>query len=155
MTLLEIVLVVAIMAALMGMAIPATAGLRSESRLRSPASALCQSAAQARRHAIESSIPIALHFESVGWTLDRPPLAGSAAEEETASESHPLDGEIKLLLRRWGSQEWEKPEGWVWWFQPSGLCEPISVRFERGAAWIEMDFHAVTATVREERYSFP
>ena len=39
----------------------------------------------------------------------------------------------------------------AWRFDPNGLCEPISVRYEidEGESWLEQDYHPLTASVRD------
>ena len=48
-----------------------------------------------------------------------------------------------------------KPDGQRWIFQPTGLCEPVSVRIIENEAWIEVRFDPLTAGIEEETYNIP
>jgi hypothetical protein len=37
----------------------------------------------------------------------------------------------------------------VWRFDPNGICEPMSVRIDYDDGWMEMDFHPLSAGIRD------
>ena len=61
--------------------------------------------------------------------------------------------EMKVLLKRWGSEEWRPAAGQKWVTLPSGLCEPVSVRLEWKSSFLEMQFHPLTGGVADESMS--
>ncbi len=61
--------------------------------------------------------------------------------------------EASVTLRAPGG-EWNKPDGQAWEFSPIGMVTPISVRLEDGDAWMEIDFDLLTGRLAEERYAF-
>ena len=54
-----------------------------------------------------------------------------------------------------GAEKRIKPDGQTWIFQPTGLCEPLTVRLEQDDAWIEATFDPLTAEISEENYNIP
>ena len=83
---------------------------------------------------------------------------GYEEEEEEATVvifRHDLGEEVGVEVRRWNSDEWEVPNGVEWVFEPSGLCEPLSVRFSRRGGYVEVDFNPLTASVQDERLYIP
>ncbi len=83
--------------------------------------------------------------------------------EEEASliidyDTYEFPEEVEVFVRRWGAKEseWfhqEKKEDPVifWNFEQTGLCEPISIRFEIGKSWVEIDMDPLTARISDER----
>jgi len=65
----------------------------------------------------------------------------------------PLPGDAIFRVRMPGG-EWEKPDRQLIEFSAMGLVTPLSVRFESGRAWIEMDVDLLTGRIGEERYAF-
>lgn len=63
-----------------------------------------------------------------------------------------LDGEMRMFVRRWASDEWIPIDGknrQVWRFDPEGFCEPVSLRLQMGDSWKESYFHPLTGSVRD------
>jgi hypothetical protein len=48
-----------------------------------------------------------------------------------------------------------RPDWQRWIFQPTGLCEPLTVRIMEDEAWIEVRFDPLTAGIEEESYYIP
>lgn len=70
-----------------------------------------------------------------------------------ASE-HLIDPSLRLSLRVWDESDWIVMRGSEyrrWVFQPSGMCEPMSVRMENDGSFFEVTFHPLTADIRSER----
>ena len=61
---------------------------------------------------------------------------------------------IAIEVRPLGYPKWERPNGFVWLFQPAGLSQPIEVRMTGGESYVELLFNPMTATVDEERSHF-
>ncbi len=68
---------------------------------------------------------------------------------------HDLGSDVGLEVKRWNSKEWIVPQEEEWVFAPSGLCEPLSIRFTRKDGYIEIDFNPLTAGVQDERLYVP
>jgi hypothetical protein len=81
-------------------------------------------------------------------------IGGEKVEEEGGGErwEYQLEDGMEVFVRRWNSSEWlptRKDAVHVWRFDPTGLCEPISVRLALEKSWAEDTYHPLTATVRE------
>jgi len=64
-----------------------------------------------------------------------------------------LDDEFTFEVMRWGTNRWSslaRGAREVWRFDPNGLCEPLTVKFEYPNGWIQQEYHPLNATVREE-----
>ncbi len=56
-----------------------------------------------------------------------------------------------IQMRRWIEADFTEPKGQEWVFSPSGICEPVTIRFSNEKGYIEMDFNPLTAKVQDER----
>ena len=166
-TLIEIVLVLAIAAVIMGGAVGMMIYSSDERLLRDASGELDMLAKRARTTAILQQTPYALEFRQ--GIVRMMPLAqagrdekrtaggsrigGEPVEEDTGDRWElTLDNGMQVLVRRWNSVEWlqtVKNDVHVWRFDPNGLCEPISVRLEIDKSWSVDTFHPLTATIRE------
>ena len=69
-------------------------------------------------------------------------------------EDYKLPPETHYTLKHWYDNEPVAIEAEVvklWVFQPSGICQPLTVRLERDAAVFEVEFGAMTADIVKER----
>jgi hypothetical protein len=60
--------------------------------------------------------------------------------------------EMELSIRRWGAVNWLpmlRQDPLVWRFDPKGMCEPMGVKLEYPDGWIELEFHPLTAGIRD------
>lgn len=65
-----------------------------------------------------------------------------------------VDPSLRLSLRVWNENDWVLLRGGEfrrWVFQPSGMCEPMSVRMENDGSFFEVTFHPLTADIQSER----
>lgn len=147
-TLIEIVLVLAIMALIIGATIPLSSGFRREQRLRDPVRELLVLAKTARAEAMTTGRATGLVFHKEGFGLLRP-----GAEEPT--DVFHLPARMSYTLTPFGMEKPLKPDGQTWVFQPTGLCEPITFRLQEGEAWIQVAFDPLTADLAEESYNIP
>lgn len=83
---------------------------------------------------------------------------GGDQVEETSSRRSPVRDEyrfpenLNVVIRRWNSNTWlttEKNSLHIWRFDPDGLSEPISLRYELAESWAQDTFHPLTASIRE------
>ena len=64
------------------------------------------------------------------------------------------DKSLRLSLRVRNAKDWNLLRGGEvrrWVFQPSGMCEPMSVRMENDGSFFEVTFHPLTADIQSER----
>ncbi len=168
-TLIEIIMVLAIAAVVMGGAMGLMVFSSDERTLRDASGEIELMAKRARVISILHQTPYALEFrEGIVRLL---PLAEAGKDEkrnafksrgevapaaEGANENRQLvleDG-VNLSIRRWNSDEWlgtAKSAMHVWRFDPDGLCEPVSVRLSYGKSWLEDTYHPLNATIRESQ----
>ena len=175
-TLLEICLVMFIAILIMGLAIPVTASLMSEQRLREPARQLELLVKTARRQAVQDNRSYEILMSPTGFLLQpvldadapaaplqEPPKPADGEEGEAVEQApapfepleYRLPGEVTYLIQRFGWEKAGKPEEDHWVFQPTGMCEPMILRFQRGEGWLEITFNPLTASVDDESYYFP
>ena len=142
-----------------------------ESRLRRPTSELRSFAKKAVKAAVAQQRSYSIFFYPRYFVMrERYPEvrleddefgAGLIDEVEGEEEGtvvifrHDLGDEVGIEVRRWNSEEWLIPEEVEWVFEPSGLCEPLSVRFVRRGGYVEVDFNPLTAGVEDERLYIP
>lgn len=147
-TLLEILMVLAIIALLVGAAVPMITGFSREQRFRDVMRDLLILAKTARTEAMTSGRATEIIFAPKAFGLRRP-------GEEEPSDVSKIPSGMKMALRPLGEERPQKPDGQRWIFQPTGLCEPITVILTEGDAYLEVDFDPLTAGMAEERYNFP
>lgn len=165
-TLIEIVMVLAIAAIVVGGAVGLMISSSDERDLRNTSGEIELMAKRARTIAILHQTPYALEFrEGVVRLL---PLAQAGLSEKQIRRNEPepeagnidenrqlnLQGGMDILVRRWNSDTWlttVKKNVHVWRFDPDGLCEPISVRLVLDKSWSEDIYHPLTATIRDSQ----
>ena len=147
-TLLEIALVVAIIVLLVGAVVPLSSGFVREQRLRESVRGLLVLAKTARTEAMTGGRTAEVVFGKGGFALLR-------AGEEESSESVRLPRGTRYQLMPFGADKPLRPDGQRWIFQPTGLCEPLTVRIMEDEAWIEVRFDPLTAGIEEESYYIP
>ncbi|MFY7817233.1 MAG: prepilin-type N-terminal cleavage/methylation domain-containing protein [Akkermansiaceae bacterium] len=171
-TLLEMVIVLALIGLAMGGAMALFITTSAERRLKGTAGDLELLAKRARAVSMVQQTPYAITIfsESVrlsplveaGYTDDQ--LRARQDTEEAARdmglpapkfspvrESVSLEG-YAVAVRRWGSDNWVsmlRNDPQVWRFDPNGVCEPMGIRVEYDDGWIEMEFHPLNASIRD------
>lgn len=166
-TLIEIVMVLAIAAVIMGGAVGVMVYSSDERVLRDASGEIELLAKRARTISILEQTPYALEFSE--GTVRLLPLAQAGIYEkrgsqrptpdEPATDSEQnrtltLDPNLAVFIRRWNSDDWlgtAKNGVHVWRFDPEGLCEPVSVRLTLGESWAEDTYHPLTATIRDSQ----
>jgi type II secretory pathway pseudopilin PulG len=147
-TLLEIALVVTIIVLLVGAVVPLSSGFVREQRLRESVRGLLVLAKTARTEAMTTGRAAEVVFGKGGFALQR-------AGEEEPSESVGLPRGTRYQLLPFGADKPLRPNGQRWIFQPTGLCEPLTVRIMEDEAWIEVRFDPLTGGIEEEGYYIP
>lgn len=147
-TLLEIALVVTIIVLLVGAVVPLSSGFVREQRLREAVRELLVLAKTARTEAMTTGRAAEVVFAKSGFALFR-------AGDDEPSETVRLARGTTYQLVPLGEAKARRPDGQRWIFQPTGLCEPLTVRIAEGEAWIEVRFDPLTAGIEEESYHIP
>jgi len=168
-SLLEIVMVLAIAAIVMGGAMGMMSYSSDEHALRKASGEIELLAKRARTTAMLQQTPYALEFRQ--GVVRLLPLAEAGNDEKTTAGGHRIGGEpvtptggehrqytwgngMELFVRRWNSTTW-LPTGTnsihLWRFDPTGLCEPIAVRLTLDKSWSEDTYHPLTASIRDSQ----
>lgn len=131
-TLLEIIVAMALMVLILGIATVSISGARAEDRLRRAAAVIETTARQNLLQALNSQQTV---------RMDLTAGAFGAGDEF---------GDM-LMVRRYGENAFRKPRrGEAWEFSPTGICEPIEVRISGTAGQIEIGFDPLTACARRK-----
>jgi type II secretion system protein H len=162
-TLIEIVMVLAIAAIVMGGAVGLMVSSSDERVLRNVSGEIELLAKRARTIAILNQTPYALEFREgvvrllpfaqAGLELKKGELETELTSAEESRQVQLEDG-VEISVRRWNSEQWlqtRKKAVHVWRFDPDGLCEPISVRMTRDKSWAEDSYHPLTATISDSQ----
>jgi len=166
------VMVLALIGLAMGGAFTLFISTSAERQLKSISSDLELMAKRARATAMVQQTPYAITFfdqsarlsplaeasytpEQLRARLDQEEMATRAGMQ--APKFQPVRDSLTfrsfdLSIRRWGSINWvpmlrNPPQ--VWRFDPNGICEPMGVKVEYDDGWMEMEFHPLTATIRD------
>ena len=165
-TLLEISLVLAILVILIGVAVPYMGGFFKEEAIRSSARELEIYAKTARLRAMQEQVPWRIRFHpdrfELGPVRDRTANGLGEAGGETVADAgaevfrtHTLPDGLVCEVLPWRGRGWQEvKEENAWIFQPTGVCEPLHVRFRKDDSWMQIGFHPLTAEVNEEEYEF-
>ena len=164
-TLVEIIITLSIIALLLGVTMLSVNAVSSERKLREPAENLKDFAKQARMYAIVEQrphqvliTPRSIHLQASGHLLAEEFISakGELLQDIPSIKKFVFDEDIRISIRRWREQNWRevKLENWV--FEHSGICEPLSIRFDRlsDGSYLEMTFNPLTASVEEESSEF-
>lgn len=141
-------MVVAIIVLIIGAAVPMTSGFTREQRLRDVVRELLVLAKTARTEAMTTGRAAEVVFTKKGFGMRRP-------GDEELSEMFPLPRGMRYVIEPFGADKALRPDGQLWIFQPTGLCEPLSVRVEQDEAWMQVTFDALTAGIADESYYIP
>ena len=178
-TILEMVIVMAIVAVVVGGSLAVMYINRNEAKLNDAIDDIGILAKQARALASLQQRPYALEIAADGVRLmpyaeaimesevllnipDESFIETETGEEQSVpplksvyDEWVPKDSEEFLIsVQRWSSTDWTEVEGrdfHVWRFDPGGAIEPLGVKIELvdGGSWISAFFHPLTATPRD------
>ena len=168
-TLLEIVIVLSIIAAIAGLAFLSFGTVETEQRLRESVGTIESFAKRARNIAVVQQRPYQLTISQEAISIAPQYVReddGSSNEDESAlgdqvrfkdvTDREATDQEVTYEVKRWGSDAWqliEKDKKVLLTIDPTGLVEPISIRCSLGESWIVQELHPLTAGVRNEEMS--
>jgi prepilin-type N-terminal cleavage/methylation domain-containing protein len=167
-TLIELIVTLAIVLIILGTAVFSIDAVMEEGRLQKESTALKLAARKSMRTALAERRSYTITFMPTYFTvsptypdpvpqevLERQRRRGRQQEEEIlppGAVRHDLERGMLLQVRRWGEMNWRLPGelGDRWVFEPSGICEPISVRLSREDSYVELTFNPLTAAVAQE-----
>jgi prepilin-type N-terminal cleavage/methylation domain-containing protein len=170
-TLLELCIVLFIIALLAGTAMPAMESAFTEQALRGDAHQLSLMVRNAMIKSSEQQRPYLISLD--GRNLLMEPAPAIAAAGNTATVTSPPTDDAKddaspedvTMTETLGNKiefpdaqkknTWETLSSVRWMFQPNGLCPLPRVRLQRGNAYIEMGFNALTGDVEDEASYLP
>lgn len=168
-TLLEIVIVLAISALIIGGAITTVILSSSERVLRNTSGEIELLAKRARSASILRQTPYAIEFRpgsvrilpfAETGSLDRTTALGNAIggtesdtmERPALRDEIAIDPDIVLTIRHWNGSGFITPTETlapVWRFDPDGLSEPLTVRLTIGDSYAQDTYHPLTATISD------
>ena len=174
-TLIEIILVLVIAAVLVGGGVGYMVYSSDERVLRDVSGEVELLAKRARTTSMLQQTPYALEFRE--GVVRLMPLAqagsdekltalgatigGDRVDEETPGSRSPVHaeyrfpGDMNVVIRRWNSDAWlttRRNSLHIWRFDPDGLSEPISLRYEINESRLQDTFHPLTASIRETEF---
>lgn len=147
-TVLEIVIVLAIVVLLIGAATPEISGMLLAEKLRAPARELEAMAITARCNALAEQRPYQIILGPKGFRLER---LGHGEEAGFVSE-YQMAADVSFEMASWPQEKWIQPKDHVWYFPPTGLCEPIRVMFRKGDSYFAQKYSAITGWDQEETF---
>lgn len=163
-TLIELILVLAILTVMSALVAPMMFGLLRDNELMVARHDLELMARTARRDALVRQSRVELRMDGRGVSLWWGPEMTAEEPDRLAPDSQGWlevdrinwpEGVVVRVLR-WQERKWRTlDEEQVWAFQPSGLSEPLSIRFEQDRYWVEVDFSPLHGAVVDESYYLP
>ncbi len=175
-TLIEVALAMFIVVLVIGIGLPFATGMGRESQLREPASELKRMALTARRRAVTQQKTVEILLENDRYVLrdavlkdpsDRLHIAPEPSRtrqprtlslqgqsDATPISSYSLPKNVTYVVKRWDETKFGTKTDANWRFLPTGLCEPITVHFNRDEDFIEFSFNPLTAQTEDESFAF-
>ena len=180
-TLVEIIVVIALIALVITMSVISLQPLNAERRVMEPAIQLKKYARDAHRMAMATQRSYSIEMRDRYFVLRETHVREDAVEEweqamreqqlraarseffdeeEIAAplqriiERYELPIGTQVQWKRWIDQNFvdiEPEQAAEWQFDPSGICEPVGIRFTSDDGFIEMVFNPLTAKVEDER----
>ncbi len=147
-TILEIIMVLAIIVLIVGAAVPEVSSMILGEQLKAPARKLEAMAITARCNALSEQRPYQIVIRQDGFHLER---LDDSRKEGVISDFE-LSGDVVLEMASWPEEKWHRPKRHIWYFPPSGLCEPIRVMFRKGDSYYLQKYSAVTGWDQEEEF---
>jgi prepilin-type N-terminal cleavage/methylation domain-containing protein len=152
-TLLEMVIVLAIMALLTGVAVMSFDSVGHQQELRRPVSELLRMTAEAVQRASLYERAQVINFDTEGFSMRyKTDADGRTSAGDTQLWQRRVDtpANLKFTLRRFGSEKFVAAAGQRLVIAPGGLCEPLTARFELGPSWIEIVLDPLSGGAQSE-----
>jgi type II secretion system protein H len=142
-TILELIIVIALMIVLIGLAALSFASLENDDELTGPSDKLIRMAKIANRAAIVQGRPIIIAFDKEQFGF---------ADGEGGEQGHcTLPEGMKVKYQRWnGGRNYLSADGLVWKFFPTGLCDALRFQFTGPQGIVELGFNPLTGSVTDQ-----
>jgi len=150
-TILEIVIVLAVVTVLAAASTPVVVSMIRAEQLRAPARELEAMAITARTSAISEQRPYRIVLNPRGFHLEQP-VVGASKEPVARFE---LARDVEFEMAAWPDMKWKVPRDRIWYFPPTGLCEPIHVIFRKDDAFFSQQYSAITGWEHDSTSFFP
>jgi len=69
-------------------------------------------------------------------------------------QNYDLPKSVTYSVKRWDQTKFASKTDARWRFLPTGLCEPITVHFNRDEDFLEFSFNPLTAQTEDESFQF-
>lgn len=145
-TLIEIVLALVVLVLILGMAIPATSALYGNEPLRDASRKFKIFSRTARLQAVSKGKAMQIRLVKGGFEL------ATREQPDDILEHFVLEEDVGWLIKFWEDKKWRSPDGEVWAFESSGLCDPLRVRFFKDDSYIELNMDPLTAIANDETF---
>lgn len=147
-TILEIVIVLSIVTLLVAAAVPEVSGLLLAEKLKAPARQLEAMAITARCNALAEQKPYQIVLQPYGFRLERI----NVGKSNDVLSDFQMSEDVTFELATWPEEVWSRPRNHLWYFPPTGLCEPIRVMFRKDDSYFAQKYSAVTGWDQEETF---
>jgi prepilin-type N-terminal cleavage/methylation domain-containing protein len=166
-TLMELIVVMAIIALLSGSMMFVFSGMDEENSLRRPFSSVRSLAKKAWMRSLQEQLSWQIRILPDRFILepkqssggnDRPSLvradavADPKANRQSRTEVFVLEPGTRVEVQHWGDDRWLVPRPDFWVFEYSGLSEPIKIRIVNSFGSIAAQFDPLTASAGEEEF---
>lgn len=150
-TLLELCVVIFIIVLFLGISLPMMSTVYEQQNVKEPAQKLLIFAKTARRSAVDEQHPFEVILSDSGYVLNSVTADPKTGKSRSVQKlSYKLPSNVAFTVERWGEKSLHKPKNEKWIFQPSGIMEPVRVRFQCKKSWYEFTFHPLTAAPQDE-----
>jgi type II secretion system protein H len=143
-TLIEMIIVLALIALIAAIGVTAFASLDSDSTVTKPSDALSVMVKQANRDAVNLGQPVVIAFRKEGFGF----IAGGSGDAEGQFS---LGKDTKIDFQRWnGGRKWNSAEGLNWTFYPTGICDALRFRFMSDLGTVEIAYNPLTGSISDQ-----
>jgi type II secretory pathway pseudopilin PulG len=146
-TILEVCVVLFIVAVIFVVAVPPAAHLLDEEKLQKPIRELQRFAKTARRDAMLEDRAYEVLLLNNSYMLR--PVSKEVGEADNHM-SYELPADVTFAIKRLADRDFAKHADARWIFSPNGLCEPLTILFQRGTDWVRFRVDPLTASFQTE-----
>jgi len=147
-------MVMMIMALVVGLAAYSFGGVDGEAVLRKPATEFQRMVMESVRRASIYETPQVILFDKTGFVMRYRNDPGSGVKFDEDSQywlrQVKVPDQMRVMLRRWGQQDFIPALGQRLIISPGGLVEPLTVRFMQGSSWLELTLDPLTGRSADE-----
>lgn len=142
-TLLEIIVVIAVICVLAGLAVMSFTMFDEKANFEKPADQLARMVKQASRSSVVLGKPVVISFDKKGFGFVNAGIQGTESRCD-------LPKNVKIGVKRWNGQKYGPAEDFNWTFYPTGICDALQFKFQSDEGTQEMSFNPLTGSVSAE-----